>query len=284
MARHSRRRSRALLPAAAVLALLIFFIYRGNTSLQVCAFDIPFSTLPEGFDGCRVAVLSDLQAEEFGADSEALLAAVASTAPDYILLAGDVADRYREMPADYLTALAEGLSAIAPTYFVTGNHDWDAKIGAEAIKDALRAGGVTVLSNEYVPLSRDGSTIYLAGVDDPNGYADQKTPEALAEELYAAENDPFWLLLAHRNDEFAGCYSLLGADLVICGHAHGGIIRLPFLREGLLGHGALFAPYSAGLYEENGTQLFVTRGLGNSGGAIRIFNRPEVAVLTLCRG
>ena len=74
------------------------------------------------------------------------------------------------------------------------------------------------------------------------------------------------------------------ADLVISGHGHGGIIRLPFT-DGLLSVDRTFFPsYTAGLYEENGSCLFVTRGLGNSGPTFRLFNRPEVAVLTLHKG
>ena len=70
---------------------------------------------------------------------------------------------------------------------------------------------------------------------------------------------------------------------MLSGHAHGGIIRLPFT-DGLLSHDrTLFPSYTAGLYEENGSCLFVTRGLGNSGPSFRLFNRPEVAVVTLHR-
>ena len=124
----------------------------------------------------------------------------------------------------------------------------------------------------------------LAGIDDPNGYADQKSPETVAAEVRAAWGDPFWMLLAHRNDHFPEQYSLLGADLVISGHGHGGVIRLPFT-DGLVSTDRTFFPsYTAGLYEKNGSTLFVTRGLGNTGPSFRLFNRPEVAVLTLRRG
>lgn len=152
------------------------------------------------------------------------------------------------------------------------------------LKASLSAHGATVLTNQFLPLERNGDTVVLAGIDDPNGYADQKTPEELAAELYAAWGDPFWILLAHRNNRFPSQYSLLGADLVVSGHAHGGIIRLPGT-DGLISHDLeLFPSYTAGLYEENGSLLFVTRGLGNSGPSFRLFNRPEIAVVTLRRG
>ena len=196
---------------------------------------------------------------------------------------GDLLDAFQDVPEGYARETAAGLTAIAPTYYVTGNHEWALRDVPE-LKKALEAQGVTVLSNQFVTLERGGDTVVLAGVDDPNGYADQKSPETLAEEVRAAHGDPFWMLLAHRNNHFPEQYSLLGADLVISGHGHGGVIRLPFT-DGLLSTDRTFFPtYTAGLYEKNGSTLFVTRGLGNSGPVFRLFNRPEVAVVTLRRG
>ena len=285
MAKHRRTRRpfrtlRRLLLAALLLGA---FLWWSNRVLQVTQFDPVFSDLPAGFDGCRAVILSDLHTTSFGSGNQALLEAVREAEPDYIFLAGDLLDQYRPVPEGYVEQLSDALISIAPTYYVTGNHEW-ALGGVPALKELLSAHGVTVLSNQFLPLERNGDTIILAGIDDPNGYADQKTPEAVAAELYAAYGDPFWLLLAHRNNRFETQYSLLGADLVISGHAHGGIIRLPFT-DGLISHDLEFFPdYTAGLYEANGSALFVSRGLGNTGPSFRLFNRPEVAVLTLHKG
>ena len=284
MAKHPRKRRLPgflLFLALAVLAAL--FLRWDNTALQTTYFDPVFADLPEGFDGCRIAVLSDLHGAEFGENNQELFTAVAQESPDYIVYLGDLEDHYRGPAAGYAETVAAGLTAIAPTYYVTGNHEWG--IGdVPALKETLAAHGVSVLSNQFVPLERNGDIIVLAGIDDPNGYADQKTPEEVAAEVYAAYGDPFWVLLAHRNDRFESQYSLLGADLVLSGHGHGGIIRLPFT-DGLLSTNRTFFPsYTSGLYEENGSCLFVTRGLGNSGPTFRLFNRPEVAVLTLHKG
>lgn len=282
MARSSKRRRplRTLCVLAAAALLAAVFLRWSNTSLQVTRFQPVFSKLPEGFDGCRLVVLSDLHGKTFGPGNEELFAAVAEAAPEYIFYLGDLEDLYRGPAEGYAEETARGLSAIAPLYCVTGNHEW--AIGhVPELKERLERNGARVLSNESVLLERNGDTVVLAGVDDPNGYADQKTPEQVASELYAAHGDPFWMLLAHRNSLFAERYSLLGADLVLSGHGHGGIIRLPFT-DGLLSTERRFFPsYTAGLYQENGSTLFVTRGLGNSGPSFRLFNRPEVAVVTL---
>jgi len=284
-----RRRKRRASLSRILLTLVILalcgaaFFRWSNHSLQITRFDPAFSDLPEGFDGCRIVVLADLHSTEFGKHNEALFSAVEEQRPDWIVLVGDLGDRFRGMTEEYAVSVAKGLTAIAPTYYVTGNHEW--AIGdVPKLKKSLSVHGVTVLSNEFLTLERGGDTLVLAGIDDPNGYADQKTPEQVAAEVYAKHGDPFWLLLAHRNDRFEPQYSLLGADLVISGHAHGGMIRLPFT-DGLISHDmTLFPSYTAGLYEKNGSCLFVTRGLGNSGPSFRLFNRPEVALLTLHKG
>ena len=287
MAKRTRRKKHR--PVRAVLILLFLavltatYIHWGNTSLQVTAFDPRFADLPDSFDGCRIIVLSDLHGAVFGVENEDLFSAIKEQQPEYIFYLGDLEDQYRGSTPGYAESIAAGLSAIAPTYYVTGNHEWAIK-DVPTLKERLTAGGVAVLSNQFLTLERNGDTIVLAGIDDPNGYADQKSPEAVAAEVYAAHGDPFWLLMAHRNDRFESQYSLLGADLVLSGHGHGGIIRLPFT-DGLLSTNRTFFPtYTAGLYEANGSCLFVTRGLGNSGPSFRLFNRPEVAVLTLHKG
>lgn len=282
--RSKRRRGRGLLFLLALAVLAGLYVHWGNTALQTASFSPSLRDLPPGFDGCRLVVLGDLHSTWFGEENETLLAAVEAQEPEYIFLVGDLLDAFRDMPRDYARETAAGLAAIAPTYYVTGNHEW--AIGdVGSLKEALAAQGVTVLSNEFVTLERNGDTVILAGIDDPNGYADQKSPETVAEEVRAAYGeDAFWMLLAHRNDHFPNQYSLLGADLVISGHGHGGVIRLPFT-DGLLSTDRTFFPsYTAGLYEKNGSTLFVTRGLGNSGPSFRLFNRPEVAAVTLRRG
>lgn len=281
--RRARRRSHWFLKLLLLCALCAGFLWWSNHSLQTERFTFASSRLPEGFDGCVIVQLSDLHGAAFGEDNADLIEQVRSHRPDYIFLTGDLQDRYRQTPRSYSVALGRAFSEIAPTYFVTGNHEWAYKDIRE-LKRELQDAGVTVLTNEYVSLTRNGDRILLAGIDDPNGFADQKTPEELAEELRSAEPDAFWLLLAHRNNYFEKEYRYLGADLVISGHGHGGLIRLPFT-DGLISVERSFFPsYTAGFYQINGADLFVSRGLGNSGRTFRLFNRPEVVVLTLEKG
>ncbi|MDE7246136.1 MAG: metallophosphoesterase, partial [Oscillospiraceae bacterium] len=252
-------------------------------SLQTEEFTYSSPDLPAGFDGCVIVQISDLHGAEFGENNEKLIEKVRSEHPEYIFLPGDLQDRYRQTPRSYSVAFGGAMAEIAPTYFVTGNHEW-AFSDIRSLKQELGEAGVTVLTNEFVRLERGGSQILLAGIDDPNGFADQKTPEALAEEIHeAAEDNDFWILMAHRNNYFEKEYSLLGADLVISGHGHGGLIRLPFT-DGLVSVERTFFPsYTAGFYTAHDRDVFVSRGLGNSGRTFRLFNRPQLVVLTLER-
>ena len=274
--RRRQRRFRRFCTVLVLLALLTgwFFWQQEGLSTET----ITVESAPDGFSGYRIAVISDLHGKEVGEGNQRLLNFVAGLEPDLIAVVGDILHEESQMAM--IPAVAEGLAAIAPTYYVTGNHEW-AIGGVPELKKALESCGVTVLSNRAVVLERNGDTAVLAGIDDPNGYADQKTPEELAAEVHAQYGDAFRMLLAHRNDRFPTQYSLLGADIVFSGHGHGGVIRLPFT-DGLLSTDrTLFPSYTAGLYQENSSVLFATRGLGNSGPTFRLFNRPEIAIVTL---
>ena len=263
MATHRRRRRRRVPRIVPFLLLAIcgvLFFRWSNRSLQIEAFTYASPRLPEGFDGCTIVQLSDLHGASFGEDNAELIAAVAAQDPDLIFLTGDIQDRYRKTPASYTVAIGRAMAGIAPTYFVTGNHEW-AFPDVRELKRALKDAGVTALTNEFVALERNGSVIFLAGK--------------------AAAGGGFWMLLAHRNNYFEKQYSGLGADLVISGHGHGGLIRLPFT-DGLISvERTLFPSYTAGFYQFNGRDVFVSRGLGNSGPSFRLFNRPQLVTLTL---
>ena len=257
--------------------VLAGFWYFENRTIATETFQVSSDRLPSAFDGLRVVELADLHGEEFGPGNRDLVEAVQAAKPDLIALDGDLADEDTDL--EVIRTLAGKLVKIAPTYYVTGNHEW-AMDGRKELFAILEEAGVTALHNEYFLLERDGQSIVVAGVDDPNGPWDQKTPEALTEEIHTACGDPYILLLAHRNDQLER-WDALGLDTVLTGHAHGGVIRLPGV-GGLLGTGMQFFPeYTAGIYRKGRTAMLVSRGLGNSGIPFRLFNRPHLPVVVL---
>ena len=270
----------------ALSAVLLLGVWWDNNRLVTEEYIYADAALPAAFEGFRIVQLSDLHGRQFGEGNARLIAAAEAARPDLIALTGDFVDEYSSV-AD-LIPLVDGLTALAPVYYVTGNHEWSSG-QAQTVLRTLRKLGVYCLENEFTIIERNGEHILLAGIHDPNGYADQKTPEALAEELYAAEDDPYWLMLAHRNNLFNGRYCRLGANLTLSGHAHGGIWRLPFT-DGLIDSGRNWFPtYTSGFYtcDDGGHEaatVFVSRGLGNSPPSVpRLLNPPQVAVITLAR-
>lgn len=268
-----------LLLVILIIAAVCFFFDQQNR-IQIEKFSLSSPRLPTEFDGFTLVQLSDLHGKVFGEDNGTLFEKIAAQKPDIIAITGDVMDSPIQLEG--LEALARGLVAIAPTYYVTGNHEWAARSAAE-VKLRLEEGGVTTLSNDYVMLERGGAHIVLAGIDDPNGPYDQTTPQALADEIRGDLGDPYIVLLAHRNERYKQ-YDDCGFDLTLCGHAHGGMIRLPFV-GGLLGNDRQFFPdHTEGFYQMENGQLIISRGLGNNTVPIpsfRLFNRPHLPVITL---
>ncbi|SFQ47653.1 metallophosphoesterase [Caldicoprobacter faecalis] len=175
---------------------------------------------------------------------------------------------------------------IAPTYFVTGNHEWWSG-EFNALEKALNENGIHVLRNTYARITKGGDEIYIIGIDDPASqaiYGEAMTTEKkIIQALKRIKKfDAFKILLAHRPELFP-LYSSYGFDLVLSGHAHGGQVRLPFIGGLVAPNQGLFPEYTSGEYKRGNSTMIVSRGLGNSIIPQRLFNRPEVIVLTLLR-
>ena len=263
-----------------LILLLIFaaFLADSRFRLVTTEYEVSDPALPAAFDGFRVVQLSDLHGAVYGRENSRLLRAVKRAKPDLIALTGDLADERTKLPV--IDGLLKELSGIAPVFFVSGNHEWSAGL-TEALAPMLRGHGVRWLRNEFLPLERDGARIILAGAEDPNGPADMEKPEALASRLRQQYPAEFVLLLGHRND-WTEKYPGLPVDLILCGHAHGGVIRIPGV-GGVLGTGReLFPKHTAGLFRSGDYGMLVSRGLsGPTAGIPRLFNNPELVAVTL---
>ena len=274
-----RRKTAVLLVLTALLAA--GFLLWGNCSLQTTETALVSPALPPAFDGLRIVELADLHGRVFGRGSRRLLAAVRRAEPDLICIDGDLFDEHTDLAM--LPPLLRGLCAIAPVYYVTGNHEWRVP-GLRGILAQMRACGVTVLQDDWRVLRRGEDALVLAGTDDPCGPAERKTPAELIADIRAEAGEAaFLLLLTHRNDQLPQ-WSALGVQAVLAGHCHGGVVRLPFV-GGLFGTDRrLFPAWDAGLYRQGETAMYVSRGLGYTNVHFRLFNRPEVAVIVLRRG
>ena len=278
MSRRRRRRPfRRLLTFLVIVVLIAGFVYSQQQLLQRQELTVTCQGLPEAFDGCRITLVADLHGKEFGEDNSRLLHAVRAARPAVIAVLGDMVDDPAQL--EMIPAVSRGLAAIAPTYYVTGNHEWAVKI-VPKLETVLEECGVTVLGNDYRVMERDGTAFVLAGVHDPLGYADQETPEELYREIAGQRPGAYVVLLAHRNtrlEQYASC----GYDLILCGHGHGGLIRLPKVGGLVNADHSIPAEYEDGLYTLGDTQMVVSRGLGNDPYTFRLFNPPQVLTVVL---
>lgn len=283
------------LAGAAVLAAaaLLFCIWQNN-DLTVSRSQAVSERLPAEFDGFTIVQISDLHNKSFGGEQERILAAIAGEEPDLIVITGDMIDS-RWTDVEPALKFAEGAAKLAPCYYVTGNHESRVPEAYAALKRGLTEAGAAVLDNQKVILEHNGGTITVIGVSDPTfqtGYILGDDVSVMKDQLETLtdEGDEYTVLLSHRPELF-DVYVDAGVDLVFTGHAHGGQWRLPGV-GGLIAPGQGFFPkYTSGAHTaiacgESGsreTVMYVSRGLGNSLMPIRIFNRPEIVVVELCR-
>ena len=135
-----------------------------------------------------------------------------------------------------------------------------------------------MLRNDWLLLEKNGQSLVLAGAEDRNAGAEP--PDAFMERIRReVAEDPFVLMLYHRNNELAR-WAELETDVVLAGHGHGGVIRLPGI-GGLLGTNRNFFPKDCeGVYTAGRTNLAVSRGLGG----LRLWNRPHLPTVVLRSG
>ncbi len=229
----------------------------------------------------RVAIVSDVQAGRYkGARYlQKMVDRIVYTKPDAIFLLGD----FVSYDAEQATAFSpfKNITATIPTYGILGNHDYQlgspkypANIEtADHIVTILESYGVKMLRNRGAQIS-DG--LYLAGLEE---VWTQKANLAAA--LNARPDNGRTILLVHNPDYIKMLSKQQNIDLVLSGHTHGGQIRLPFLGSVSPIPNDLGRAYDKGWFTYQGQRLFVTSGAGESGPRARLFNPPEIVLLTI---
>ncbi len=267
---------------AAVIITALFWGMAENRTVRTTELRPAFSSLPAAFEGFAIVQLSDLHNARFGKEQNKLLSRIRAASPDVIVVTGDLIDKRRAGMKNALRCMERAVR-IAPVWYVTGNHEAKSK-EYPALRTALEALGVGILCDRCTTLRRGDAYITLAGLSDVRFFTNDKTmfPENVYNRLKALlpEDAAFTVLLAHRPELFSA-YRAAGADLTLCGHAHGGQFRLPLVGGVVAPEQGLFPKYTKGIYEEAGKVMIVSRGLGNSSVPIRLNNPPEVVRIVL---
>ena len=258
-----------------IAVIAVIYLYWGNTKIGVTNITVTSENIPNEFNGFKIVHISDLHNAEFGNGQKDLIDKIEAQDADIIVITGDMIDS-RRTDVDKAVELITGLGNKIPVYYVTGNHESRVREYNE-LESKLIENGVTVLKNESVKIEKDSSFINVIGVDDPSFGMSANDIFHTVSEL---KTDGYDVLLSHRPELFE-IYCESGAELVLCGHAHGGQVRIPFIGGIVAPNQGLFPEYTAGSYKSGSTEMIVSRGLGNSIIPLRINNPPELVVITL---
>ena len=255
-----------------VITLLLFCNFQ-NKHLETTHYTYEAEQLGVDLDGYRIVQISDLHNAKFGKNNQKLVDRIRECAPDMIVLTGDLVDS-NHTNVDRAVQFVNEIVKICPVYYVTGNHEyWLDTSEYENLMDGVASAGVIILDNQVVEISRWDAKFRLVGLDD------KSLADGTLEALLSDEKE-LTVVLAHEPQYFAR-YAGNGVDLVLSGPANGGQFRLPFV-GGIVAPDQGFLPeYTAGEYYMNGTEMIVSRGLGNSVIPVRLFNYPEIVCVEL---
>lgn len=291
----SRKRSRRVKAAVAILLALLVLAgvecVLSNTWLRLTPYSVSSEKLSSPI---RVVFLSDLHGKEFGEGNQRLLKLIAEQKPDLIALGGDLFNNNADArEIDTVCGFIREAAKLAPTYFCMGNHEavYNQKHGSE-LRDRVREAGAVVLDTEFLDVEIKGNALRIGGY---MGYYRQpgmmSAGEAIQKEFDFADEfentERFKLLLDHIPTGWIdwNYKNKYPVDLVLCGHYHGGVVRVPLLEQGLYApYVGWFPPYTKGLFEGTQATCVLTTGLAGFKSVPRFFNRPEICVVDLVPG
>lgn len=267
---------------AAVLAVLI-----GNTHISTASYTVALQNLASPV---RIVLLSDLHGKSFGRDNSRLIAKIGEQAPDVIFLDGDMIDRSADQAdVQELLRLIESLCEIAPVYFAPGNHELEYMQADAGFLTRVSEAGAAVVNDSYADVTIAGQPLRIGGTMGHAFYFGRSEEEFSSSPEYRflkafEDTDVPKICLAHMPDTFIfnGAYKMWNVDLVLSGHTHGGLIRLPFV-------GGMYAPmqgwfpeYDRGYFRlGEHMQMVISAGLAGHGVIPRINNPPEIVVIDL---
>ena len=275
-----------ILLAAAIIGVLL--------SITICAFAVRTVTYTVALQNLssplRLVLLSDLHGRSFGRENSRLIAKIQEQSPDAIFLDGDMIDRSADSAdVQELLRLIERLHEIAPVYFAPGNHELEYMQTDASLLTQVAEAGAVVVNDSYVDVTIAGQPLRIGGTMGHAFYFGRSEEEFSSSPEYQflkafEDTDVPKICLAHMPDTFIfnGAYNLWNVDLVLSGHTHGGLIRLPFI-------GGLYAPmqgwfpeYDRGYFRlGEHMQMVISSGLSGHGIIPRINNLPEIVVIDL---
>lgn len=241
----------------------------------------------------KLAFLSDLHGLEFGEDNSELLHAVRGFSPDAVLCTGDMLVRSEPETLGTAKALLKKLAEEFPVYLSLGNHEYKLLVSEDyksmretykAYEQELEAGGIHILHNQYMEATIKENRIGVYGLELPLCYYDKFFSQKLTEEeitgFLGERKNEFSILLAH-NPRYGKSYFSWGADLILSGHYHGGVVRFGENIGLVSSHLRIFPPFCCGKFTRGEQHMLVSAGLGEHTIPVRFHNPRELICITV---
>ena len=246
---------------------------------------------PAGARPLSILMIGDMHGETYGRQNRDLLEAIRKMRPDFAVTVGDMMYAVPDFDISDLLIFFEELREICPVFAVNGNHETRMKLHTvtfgtiyKEYDHELQRMGIHVLNNSSISARIDGTPLRICGYEAPlEKYRKFRIPrckeEELKEILGTCEAEPYTILLAH-DPAFAKTYFKWGADLILSGHYHGGLIRIG--RQALMSpYGFPLPRYGYGMYRNGEQTMIVTAGAGNHAVPIRIGNPKEIVQIII---
>lgn len=272
-----RTRKRIFLWAFLIVVLALCGIHLFSNELETTFYHL-YSPKIRGAENTRLVILSDLHNREFGSGNKKLTKQIEILKPDLIVIAGDMVNADDDN-LGIILSLCEKLVEIAPVYYSPGNHENHLLYEKEIpLEEKLEEKGVHVLVNRAEAVTIHRTPFLIGGLTTaPEGYGE--FGEEFIKEYEKSED--FKLLISHYPGLYYESLADKEIDLGVCGHYHGGVVRIPGLGGLYHGDTGFFPKYSGGMYDLSSSTVFVSRGMGGHSGFPRINNRPELAVIDI---
>jgi uncharacterized protein len=256
----------------------------GRLEIETSQYRVALPRLPRGFQGYRIAQLSDIHIGPFmsAAEIRHCVEITNRLKPDLILLTGD----YVIWDPSTQHAVVDALSGLRAPYGVfgsLGNHEMWARV-EDSITEIFTAQGTRVLRKENATLRAGGDKLNLIGVDFQTHRPMGSHHEGVVHEYLdgvepLVSRDTANILMSHNPNTFDRAAEL-GIDLSLAGHTHGGQVAFEFISPEI-SPSRLVTPYVAGWFSKPGGKLYVNRGIGTIGVPMRMGAPPEITVYEL---
>lgn len=237
----------------------------------------------------KIVFVSDLHNKQYGRNNENLVRAIRECSPDLLVIGGDlingIPNAKREVALQFLKEMKQ-----YPMIYANGNHEHRIALYPETYGTAgidyekeLKEINIDRLVNGKVSYPSENIIFYGSQIDAEywdKFHAPEMQESYLEKILGKCDQDSYTILLAHKPDYFQ-TYKKWGADLVLSGHVHGGIVRIPGWKGILSPNIRLFPKYDGGMFQEEGSTMIISRGLGMHTIPFRLFNPGELVEIEL---